>query len=615
MPSKGSLNVVEQHLEKALLGLAGLALIGVGVYYFGLKPNRVDYKGAPRSANEIDDAIAEQVRQLEAAFNNPPPPKPVVIPEYAALVRREFESGIFKPDPNNTGMPVPAELPLTAHFGKPLPSIEKTGAGEENIELVSVLPPGRPVARTGISMVVREEAKLEPSAATPGPKTGPGPGPTPKPTGEGEGISWVTVGAYFPIDALKREMTAKGYAGHRARVDVVSVDAQRQELLPTGDWSEWKDVPRCKAMPKAPAPAPVFDSVSGSVLNQADLDSAFETIRTSQVPLMQPHFYPWVAGDPWMPPPLPGLESELTLAAKTEDAPAEKKPKTTGGRSSGGPLSKEDRDRIRKDLDEARAALRAGKWDEAVRLAETVQNNERAARNLIAVARKIVEKAKKEKEIEAIVARGFGYIKNPNSADEDPAVWVHDDSVEPGKTYRYRLRVEIWNRYVGRRAALRDPAQAEKSVLVGEWSEPGDPVAVDPKSLFFVKSKGPGADPAASVDVFAWYAGNWFRESFTVGVGDAIGEPKEIKVGDGDDGKPQRDTVDFATRAVVLDIRPEESVWTRRSTGKGEFAYSDQKGVVVVYLDPVDGQVKQRFDRSDRVDSKYAELKDETEEP
>ncbi|MBL8881019.1 MAG: hypothetical protein JNG88_18035, partial [Phycisphaerales bacterium] len=52
--------------------------------------------------------------------------------------------------------------------------------------------------------------------------------------------------------------------------------------------------------------------------------------------------------------------------------------------------------------------------------------------------------------------RGGGAAQPMQTADlvthpttDAPAVWFHDDSVEAGKTYRYRMRVNVWNRYVG----------------------------------------------------------------------------------------------------------------------------------------------------------------------
>lgn len=620
MPSKGSINIVEQHVEKGVLGLAALALVGVAVFYFGLSPNRVEYQGRSLGPGELDDAIAEQANQLDQAIKNAKP-KPIEVPEFAGAVRTEFESGIFKADPNRHGTPVRPELPVATRFGRPIPPLEAAKDVESNIVLVKVLPPSRPVTITGISLAVRRETELQRPAQPP---------PPPSPA-DAEGFSWVTVASWFPVEALKREMTAAGYAAPRARVEIVSVDAQRQELLPSGEYSEWQDVRRSKASPAVEVPAPVFDPLTGNIVNQPALDSALLLARAGRRALMQPEFYPILEGDYWDLPPLPGLDAALATAqpggkpapGRPPAGPAGTDPNDgaapaqTAGKPGPGPkVSTKDpeQERIKKELADGRAALRDKRWDEAIRLGDGVEKDPKATRKQKSDARKIIDRASKGKADDAKRDRTFELITNSTSADRDPAVWFHDDSVEPGKTYRYRIRVSIINSFVGRRAALRDPTQAEKSVLVGEWSEPSDPVVVAPRNVFFVRAKGPGSEPSASVDVFAWHNGNWFKESFNVQIGDAIGEIKDVRIGDGEGGRPQREMIDFATGAVVLDIRVDDPVWMRRAQGKGEFAYGEQRGVTIVYVDPVDGQVKQRFDRLDRLDRRYAELREATEE-
>ncbi len=632
MPSKGSISVVEQHVEKGILGLAALALVGVAVYFFGLNPNRIEYMGKQLGPAELDDAISEQASGLETAVKNAKP-KPAVVPEFATALRTEFESGIFKSDPNRNGPAVRPELATATRFGQPIPALEAATDVETNIAVVKVLPPSRPVSRTGISLAVRHEIELEKSTTTP-------PAPTPA---DAEGFSWVTVASYFPLEALKREMTAAGYAAPRARVDVLSVDVQRQELLPSGEFSEWRDVTRGKAAPAVEAPAPILDTLTGNIVNQTALDNALILARSARHMLMQPRFYEVLGGDDWELPPLPGIESvELAVAtgkpppppagggpavppgdpgaAGAAGVPPGDKPVAGGGAakppSGARPGGKNpEQERIKKALADARVALRESKWDEAIRIGESIQKDASATRQQQTLAKKIIAKAQREKEKGTRIGIDPNVpVTNPTSADKDPAIWFHDDTVEPGKTYRYRMRISIWNGFVGRRAALRDPSQAEKSALVGEWSEPGDPVEVAPRVRFYVRAKGSGNDPAALVDVFAWHSGNWYKESFNVQPGDTIGEPKDVKLGESEDGKPQREMIDFGTGAVVLDIRVEDPVWMRRAQGKGEFAYSEQRGVTIVYVDPVDGQVKQRFDRLDRLDRKYTELREETEE-
>ena len=83
--------------------------------------------------------------------------------------------------------------------------------------------------------------------------------------------------------------------------------------------------------------------------------------------------------------------------------------------------------------------------------------------------------------------------------DKKQAVWFHDDSVEPGKTYRYRMRVKLWNRYLGRIKPLAEPEGAKQAVLVGDWSIPSEPVTVTPATYFFAAGeKGSGEKSSAT---------------------------------------------------------------------------------------------------------------------
>jgi len=80
-----------------------------------------------------------------------------------------------------------------------------------------------------------------------------------------------------------------------------------------------------------------------------------------------------------------------------------------------------------------------------------------------------------------------------------------------------------------------------------------------------------------------------------------IGSALDVKIGE-DEKKPKRERVDFCTNAIVLDCAPTSRCSFRMSAGQGEFRYRETKSLVLVYLDPVDGQVKERiaeFDKND----------------
>ena len=561
MAARGSLNFVELHVEKLLLGLAAAFAIAVAVYYL-MGPNKVEYGGSSYGPGQLDEVIVSRAQDLQRAVRNASVEVPKV-PEYARQLRDDFQTGIF-----GDKEAVPETLRVASYFGSPVPELKVgTRTTIKNLELVTPLPPTAPVMNTGISLVNREQAVLarEPGAKSDIPQTEP------------VERSWVSGAVYFPSAAQVRDMIAAGYEGYRAKVYVAGVDVERQEMTADGQFADWSDVDLGMAMPKLDIPTPVFDDRSGTVLNQAELDSTLQLVRNSQVQIMEPEFYNVLAGDLWEMPPLPGHGEDdeeeapgggVPPVAEPRDPPGGgvppgiqppgrgqppqrggglQPPQRGGGlRPPGRPSTEgkaEARRAIKQNLTEAQRALRDRNWQEAIQKAQAVIANEHATRVNVGQAQRIVQRAQAELDREAgavaspqpvrsgTMNESRELVTNPSSTDHDPALWFHDDSVEPGKTYRYRTRVKLWNRYVGKRAVLRDPSDAGNTVLAGEWSLPSTPITVAPKTHFFVTGEGGyGTEgQSARVDVFVWHAGDWYKENFVVQIGDVVGDVREVK--------------------------------------------------------------------------------------
>ena len=321
------------------------------------------------------------------------------------------------------------------------------------------------------------------------------------------------------------------------------------------------------------------------------------------------------------------------------------------GRSSDSKQRVEGKRQAREDLKEADNALRKKDYAEAQQLANRVLNNE-YAKSYHRRAEKLLEQVQNRMERERSAGRaavgggmggprfgggvavmgggrrmagggmmgagGRGALARPAETSElyrnpdtnQPAVWFHDDTVESGKTYRYRMRVRLWNRYVGRMKPLRNPEDAKRSVLAGEWSLPSDPIRVTPSTYFFVRN--PRLDKkSASIEAWAWREGEWLDERFDIEVGDVIGGVEKVKLDEWDeDGKQIREDIDFTTDALVLDLRFDQPIKHRIAAGKG-FNYSEKTTLVLVYLDPADGQVKERVQLFDKYDPIRKKLEEE----
>ncbi|MGD8453765.1 MAG: hypothetical protein PVJ57_18280 [Phycisphaerae bacterium] len=687
MAKKGPVSIVEMHVEKAALGLGVLALAAMAFLYLVRSPNVIEYNGTEVGADDIDQAIRQAAEGLDAAVRNAKPPA-VEVPKYAEILREQHDAGILGTEGATPA--VAAALPLAVDFGLPVKELQDEEAAGD-IALVTPLKPSPPVLRTGRSEVVERPVVLG-TALAGGPDTPAleGGDNQPKPVE----LPWVTVAAYFPRKTQQQEMTKANYASYRTRVYLAGTDVQRQEMLASGEWSNWQDVNGSKAMPKLDIPDPQFDEVTGEITNGQELKDAFTLVKNVQKTLIQPEFPEVESGDFWEIPALAGYEEE-----EEEEEPelASTPPKSErtrnvvappprrgggaigigggggaisvggggGGRSSGGAgaaraareARKEGEQKGREDLAAANTAARQKNYNEAQAAAQRVIDNEHArssdktrAKKILRIAEKKLAQMQKASGAggggvtvaggpvtvaggpSGITVAGAGRGRNPALGNpaaptgqrtdvnmvthpKDPeqvAVWFHDDTVEAGKTYRYRMRVRLWNRYVGQLAALKDPSQAKQSELVGEWSLPSQSIQVTPSSYFF--AKGPTLEKdGARVEVFKWHKGNWLSETFDVRVGDVIGGVKKTETGEYDENFDEiREDVDFTTGAIVLDLQFEEPAQIRVSAGKeGQFRLRDDDSLVVVYLDPADGQVKRRLQAADRYDPIYTRLKDE----
>jgi hypothetical protein len=185
-------------------------------------------------------------------------------------------------------------------------------------------------------------------------------------------------------------------------------------------------------------------------------------------------------------------------------------------------------------------------------------------------------------------------------AEDALAVWVDDADVEAGKTYRYRMRVQLWNSLVGRRGVVRDVADAGRAVIVGPWSQPSEPVTAAPRTHYFVL--GPSVnEEAANVEVWKWHRGRWLRKLFTVAVGEAIGGVRRVTLPERDEsGRVIREEVDFDTGVVVLGLSEANVAKRIADEETGRFAWAGASTLMAVCSDAVDGHVEQRFARVDR---------------
>jgi hypothetical protein len=644
------LRLMEAHVEKVVVAACALFMVYVAWGYMLHSPNKIRFANQDAGPGQLHERIKEAADGLDLAVRNAKA-EDSESQSFAKELKTRFEAGIFAKAAEDAP-PLRPELRLASTFGD---KITVPGLEEEPIDsvtLVTPLKPKPPVVESGRSMVFRK-LLLVGSAEPPA-------GDDPEAGNEPVEQPWVTIGAHFDRQAQFKEMDKAGYAGYRARVYLAGVDVRRQEMLSNGEWSDWAEVAPKAAMPIVEIPEPAFDDDDGSLINKEDIDEAFATIKANQSLIEQPPFFVVDAGDEWDVPPYPWRLEMLAKIEEQEQTP-ERAPEATGrgmearpgggmgrpgggGRPTGGggigrsgrgggdrgipsgPIAGSPtneraaaRRAIRQTLERAKEEYASKNYGQAINTAEGVNNMEGATTGDRKKAMQIVGAAEKKLEREARSMSSGGLVDRTmlqmepilEPETQAPAIWFHDDTVESGKTYRYAMRVKLWNRYVGQTRSLKNKDDAKRPLIVGDWSVDSEPVTVTPSTHFFVSGQKPGDDPEAMVEVWKWRKGSWIKERFDVRVGDVIGESKSVKTDDLDeDLKPVKADVDFATRAVVLDLRLNDPV-QQRIQGKGDFSYRDQESLVIVYLDPADGQVKKRSALLDRSDPLRKQLEEQ----
>lgn len=178
-------------------------------------------------------------------------------------------------------------------------------------------------------------------------------------------------------------------------------------------------------------------------------------------------------------------------------------------------------------------------------------------------------------------------------------VWAADPSMQPGKTYRYKLLVSVINPlYAVPRLApdqLEENAQraalfpTEREIDAMPWI---GPIKVEPESSFFFTA---GRDAGARVEIYRRYKGELQVQVFDGTPGDSIGTLMEKE---DDLGQPEE--IDMAVGAVLVDVEK------RRDVFSGRTVYT------MIYTDE-EGNIHERIDDIDKSSPTLRELRDEKE--
>lgn len=649
--AKQSVSFAERHLEKIVVGVAGLITLTMAALYVVRSPNTVDAGGTTVGPTDMGTRLKEETRQAYKNIGDSKP-KRTPLPDYVAQIEQSRPSQI---DRALAPMLAVAPTPLNP-LPPPVNRIDITGKAR----LAKILPPGKPVIFQGRNratlaaatelVTISEGGDMRTAAAAP----------------EASSVrdtTWVTVAA--PVFRSKQldEFSAAGYVPPRNQLLITGVRLERQRLLPDGTWSEPPDEVQTytKYSPITPPELKLAQDETGWGI-EADSGKRLETLinavnkdKETQATIWRPPLAPFLDLKSWPPPDAPKIEEvtwdewldrdtpgsqfkgptlSVTVApmetpkperktkkdtTKTEQSTKSKTPppsgRSTPSETKPPPPKKtaeasDERAKAitaaQKNLKDAQTAFDEKDLQTAARLLDEILRDEaKVPKNLIDKAntlkgqvddnqKTVDEKAAKKKEEKD--AREKGQLQ----VDVEP-LWAHDLTAQPGRTYRYRVRIEALNQYAGFPRDLADPHDAEKVIVGGDWSEWSDPVVVRPDTYVFLVGASKDTDGGvATVDLWKWTAGEWktlSKKKFEIGQQISCDDRKAGRV------DAQLTVVDIevgATRAVRSNARKD-----------GSFTIEPANGLQVVLLADADGQVWERNTQEDRNSPDLQELKAE----
>jgi hypothetical protein len=166
---------------------------------------------------------------------------------------------------------------------------------------------------------------------------------------------------------------------------------------------------------------------------------------------------------------------------------------------------------------------------------------------------------------------------DPRMAPDPTIGWAHDDTVEPGKSYRYKLRYKIKNPVFQVVNVAQPAALAAVFAITSPDSGWSQPVTIPPLTRFFVASL---FNNKVSLEIFRWQNGQLHSTKVNVSPGDLI----TAKDASG---------IDYTTGSTLVDITVDPG--------------RDNQPMIIV-ADP-NGNLSRRDFKSDSNDPEYQKMK------
>ena len=330
-----------------------------------------------------------------------------------------------------------------------------------------------------------------------------------------------------------------------------SVNLQRKELHEDGSESEWTDIPRLKIdynkdLFKVVNNVSDLPFLGGFTVYKLRLDN----IQT-QLELLQPASYQIAsAQEEWLPPTfhrdyLKAKDQEEKREREAEKLNNSNTTASTGGRRTN---TRNQNTMLNSGTTSTNTGGRRGNTG-------TGSTRGRGNRNQDPVYTTQVD-TYQEGELVNLVYEDFQNIvlkidDDLKKIDEPITIWAIDDTVEPGKTYKYRMRLGILNQNTSGN-------DGQDIIFWSDFSNETQPVEIPGMMYFFANSMREAAKTVV-VSIYKYVLGYWYKEDFTIAQGEVIGDVVELDLDEDEDTDTRitddmPESIDFNTGAIMVDV-------------------------------------------------------------
>jgi hypothetical protein len=548
---------IEAHIEKIIVGVAGVVCAWLLITRVLISPSYVEYDGKKFAVGNIDRHISKQADLLREKLERKPESAQQYEPQIDNFIAhlempfKNVDDGIYFPTPASRAA-------IEIGYGKKyrLPLVGNVSEISAGYIRAAVYMPTQTVDEENTYDTVEHEPN---------------------------DLDFVTVEAKFDL-ALLYENFQKSFNGTAvpeewrdpclANPVFAAVQLERQELGADDNWSNWEIVPRTRIDHHREIFEVIeyIDELPPGGIKVRLLRFDNPQIRMN---LLQPVTYAIAsAQEQWYPPSLHKKFMKYQADVKTQERRAELEAKRQERekqieerrrralasrprqRPTGGAMGEMGMEDIMSEgtgmgTRTLQGLIRPGSG-------QVRPGDRRSDREGIRTQRKKEREAAESISLQDIDRELQNILLTENTEvgkmREALVFWAHDDTVEPEKTYRYRLRLGVFNPIAGTEQLVeQDEWQKDKVILWSEFSESSEAIEIPPRLCFFAQEIQEAAK-TVTVTVSRYVLGYWYSAEFMVKAGETIGSVLGLEPLDSQEQLTVPEQIDYTTGAVLIDV-------------------------------------------------------------